>query len=295
VAVTRIGTSGWRYKDWRGDFYPKGLVQKRELEYASARMSSLEINGTFYSLQRPKLFQQWAAETPPDFVFAVKGGRFITHMKKLREIDAPLANFFASGVLALEEKLGPFLWQLPEQLPFDEKRLDAFLTLLPRDTKAASALAKKHDHRLEGRSWTEVRKKRPIRHAIEIRHESYLCPDCIALLRRHRIALVFADTAQKFPYAEDLTADFLYLRLHGSKRLYASGYSDEELEQWAKRIRCWRSGKEPKDARRAAPIDRKLKGFPKDVYVYFDNTDVERRAPYDAIALMKKLASRTAS
>lgn len=289
VSELYIGTSGWRYKPWRGTWYPTGLPQHRELAYAASRLSSLEINGTFYSLQKPELFQRWYADTPPGFVFAVKGGRFITHMKKLRDIESPLANFFASGLLCLEEKLGPILWQFPGSLPYDLERFERFFALLPRDTSAAAALARRHDQRLEGRAWTRIRKNRPLRHAIEIRHRSFLVPEFIELLRRWNIALVFAETANVFPYSEDLTADFVYLRLHGSTQLYISGYSDEELDAWAHRIRCWRAGREPGDARRCAPIDRALKGFEKDVYVYFDNTDVKLRAPYDAMGLMQRL------
>ena len=148
----RVGISGWRYPPWRGVFYPAGLAQRRELEYASRRMTSVEINGSFYSLQRPESYRRWAAETPDDFVFAVKGPRFVTHMKKLAGVEAPLANFFASGVLALGPKLGPLLWQLPPSLGFDPGRLDRFFEQLPRSTGAAAALAERHDERMDGRS-----------------------------------------------------------------------------------------------------------------------------------------------
>jgi uncharacterized protein YecE (DUF72 family) len=212
----RIGISGWRYAGWRGSFYPKGLRQRDELAYASRHFDTIEINGTHYSLQRPESFARWRDETPEDFVFAVKGSRFITHMKQLRDVETPLANFFASGVLRLEEKLGPFLWQFSPRFRFDAERFDRFLTLLPRDSTAAAALAEHHDHRLTGRAWTKTERRRRLRHAVEIRHPSFLDPTFVRLLRRHNVALVFAD-AVDWPYAEDVTADFLYLRLHARR------------------------------------------------------------------------------
>jgi uncharacterized protein YecE (DUF72 family) len=201
----RIGISGWRYGPWRGTFYPKALPQKRELAYASRRLNSIEINGSFYSLQRPEYYRQWYDETPDDFVFSVKGGRFITHMKKLRDIDEALANFFASGVLALEEKLGPILWQFPPGFALNMERFEQFFELLPRDTQGAARLAKRHGRKLKGRVYTKTEANRPLRHAVEVRHPSFLVPPFIKLLRRHNIAFVFADTAGLWPYTEDVT------------------------------------------------------------------------------------------
>ena len=172
----RIGISGWTYKPWRGDFYPEGLPHKRELAYASSIFNSIEVNGTFYGLQRPKAFADWAEATPADFVFAVKGSRYITHMLKLKNVGTPLANFFASGVLRLRDKLGPILWQFPPQLGFDAERFAAFFALLPRDSGAALALARRHDERLDGRAWLEIDHVRPLRHAVEIRHPSFVDP-----------------------------------------------------------------------------------------------------------------------
>jgi uncharacterized protein YecE (DUF72 family) len=286
----RIGISGWRYPPWRGIFYPKGLPQKDELAYASRQFSTIEINGTFYSLQRPERFASWYAATPEDFVFAVKGGRFITHMKRLRNVEAPLANFFASGVLRLKEKLGPILWQFPPNFAFHEPLFDDFLALLPRDTAAAACLARRHDQRVAGRSW--IGRGPPgceIRHAVEIRHQSFMTPRFIALLRRHGVALVFADTVE-FPYCEDATADFLYLRLHGLEELYVSGYSAAALSRWARRIASWAAGRMPKDAVLVGPKPAAT-GTPRDVYVYFDN-DAKVRAPFDAIALATRLKLR---
>jgi uncharacterized protein YecE (DUF72 family) len=282
----RIGISGWRYAGWRGSFYPKGLRQRDELAYASRHFDTIEINGTHYSLQRPESFARWRDETPEDFVFAVKGSRFITHMKQLRGVETPLANFFASGVLRLEEKLGPFLWQFSPRFRFDAERFDRFLTLLPRDSTAAAALAEHHDHRLTGRAWTKTERRRRLRHAVEIRHPSFLDPTFVRLLRRHNVALVFAD-AVDWPYAEDVTADFLYLRLHGSEELYVSGYDDAALDHWAARIRRWSQGGQPEDAKLIDP-DTRPRRHARDVYVYFDN-DAKVRAPIDAQALRQRL------
>jgi len=287
----RIGISGWTYGGWRGSFYPSRLRHSDELPYASLQVDTIEINGTHYSLQRPDSFARWHDETPEGFVFAVKGSRFITHLKQLRDIETPLANFFASGVLRLEEKLGPFLWQFSPRFKFDAERLESFFALLPTDTQTAAALAERHDQRLSGRAWTRTERRRDLRHAIEIRHPSFLDPAFVALLRRHRVALVFADSVA-WPYAEDLTADFVYLRLHGSEELYTSGYSDEALDHWAARIRLWARGLEPNDARLIAPETRAPRHNARDVYVYFDN-DAKVRAPVDARSLRAKLADFT--
>ena len=281
-----VGTSGWVYPPWRGTFYPPGLPHRRELEYLSRQVNSIEINGSFYSLQRPASYQAWAAATPEDFIFAVKGGRFITHMKKLRDVETPLANFFASGVLALGAKLGPLLWQLPPNLAFDADRLATFLALLPRSTAEAATLAHRHDERLEGRAWTCTDLDRPLRHALEVRHPSYRDPALIELLRSQDVALVIADTAGTWPYLEDITADFVYIRLHGDSELYVSGYSDEALNTWAQRIRGWRAGESPPTEHTIAPP---APARPREIFVYFDN-DAKVRAPVDAISLARKLA-----
>ncbi|RIL03991.1 MAG: DUF72 domain-containing protein, partial [Proteobacteria bacterium] len=245
MAAIRIGISGWRYAGWRGVFYPRGLAQRRELEFASRVLATIEINGSFYSLQRPESWDAWYRATPPDFVFAVKGSRYVTHMLKLRGVERALANFFASGLLGLREKLGPLLWQLPPNLGFDAERVGAFLALLPRDTEAALALARRRDARMTGRARLPIDAKRPLRHALEVRHPSFADPAFVALLRRHGVALVVADTAGRWPYCEDVTADFVYVRLHGEKQLYASGYDAAAIERWAARIRAWSEGGEP--------------------------------------------------
>src|ERR1700732_3864275 len=263
----RIGISGWRYKPWRGVFYPKGLPQNRELAYAAETFRSIEINGTFYSLQTPASFERWAAETPDDFVFAVKGPRYITHMLRLREIKPPLANSVASGVFRLGRKLGPILWQFPPNFRFDPKRIEAFLKLLPQDTEKAAAIARRHDKWLKKRVDVRPAMHGPLRHAIEIRHESFLVKEFIDLLRAYDVAMVCAD-AVEWPRRMDLTAEFVYCRLHGSEVLYASGYGDKDLDQWARCVAPWAMGKEPPNVERIVNQPAH-KMAARDVYLYF--------------------------
>ena len=291
MATIRIGISGWRYEPWRGTFYPKGLAQRSELNYAASKLGSIEINGSFYSLQRPESYAQWYAETPEDFVFALKGPRFITHMIRLRNAEQPLANFLASGIFNLREKLGPVLWQFPPNFQFDAERMATFFDLLPRDTAAAAKLARKRHSRMVGRSRLAIDENRPMRYAVEIRHDSFKDPAFVKLLRDHNIALVVAETARRWPMMWDVTADFIYMRLHGDKELYRSGYSDKALDRWAKRIDAWSRGSEPKDAKRVTK-DKPPSSRPRDVYCFFDNTDVKLRAPFDAQSIMKKLSLR---
>ncbi|UOK71302.1 DUF72 domain-containing protein [Ancylobacter polymorphus] len=287
-AAIRIGVSGWTYAPWRGHFYPKGLTQARELSYAARQFPTLEINGTFYGLQRPEVFERWAQSTPDAFVFAVKGSRFITHTKRLRDVRLPLANFLASGLLNLGVKMGPLLWQLPPTLRFDPALIGEFLALLPKDTEAAARLAGQHDARVDGRAAVDIDFSRPLRHAVEIRHESFRTSAFVDLLREHGVALVCADTV-KWPRLMDLTADFAYCRLHGSTELYRSRYPDDELALWAQRIGAWAEGKEMPDGDFAgAPtLDRRRR----EVFVFFDNTD-KRHAPEDARRLMEMLDLR---
>lgn len=267
----RVGISGWAYPRWRGDFYPRGLVQREELAYAAARMGSIEINGSFYSLQRPSSYAAWRDAAPDDFVFAVKGGRFITHMKRLRDVEAPLANFFASGVLALGPKLGPVLWQLPESVRYDAPLLAEFFDLLPRSTTEAAKLAEHHDGRLSGdRLLTTTDEARPLKHVLEFRHRSFCTDEAFALLREHDIGCVVADTAGRWPEPDAVTSDVVYVRLHGDTELYTSGYTDEALDRWAERCRAWAESA--------------------DTYVYFDN-DARGHAPHDALALQHRLAA----
>jgi uncharacterized protein YecE (DUF72 family) len=267
--VIRVGISGWRYEPWRGVWYPDGLAQRRELEFCAQHFPTVEINGSFYSLQRPESYDAWHRATPPGFVFAVKGSRYVTHFLKLKNVEQPLANFFASGVLALREKLGPFLWQLPPGLAYERVRLAAFFALLPRTTAEALALARGRDARMTGRVRLAIDADRPVRHAVEVRHASFVNDEFRTLAGRYGVAVVIADTAGKWPLMLDAAGTIAYVRLHGDIRIYTSGYSERALVVWARRIRRW------------AREDR-------DVYVYFDN-DVKVRAPFDALGLTRLL------
>ncbi len=278
----RIGISGWRYEPWRGTFYPKGLAQWRELEYASRKMSTIEINGSFYSLQTPASYRMWYDATPEGFLFAVKGGRYITHMLRLRNVRAALGNFFASGIAELRDKLGPFLWQFPPNFAYDAERVESFLAMLPYDTDAAAAVARRHDQKLKTRAVCVYKPARTLRHAMEVRHPSFEDPGFIALLRKYNVAFVIADTARKWIERDDVTADFVYIRLHGAVDLYHSRYTDEEIARFASRIDCWARGAEPTDALRIGQPAARAPS--RDVYCYFDNTD-KVHAPDNAIAL----------
>ena len=263
MARARIGISGWTYPGWRGDFYPAGLPRRRELAYAAERLASIEINGSFYALQKPSSYARWRDETPAEFVFAVKGGRYITHVERLRDVTEALANFFASGVLALGPKLGPLLWQLPPTLQFDADLLGAFLQQLPRSTTDAAALGARHGEKVSGdRVYLDVVADVPVRHAIEVRHPSFDTVPARALFERHEVAVVLADTAGRYPVIDSPAEEFAYLRLHGDRELYASGYTAEALDRWASHIRAYVA-----DGR--------------DVYAYFDN-DMKGFAPRDA-------------
>ncbi len=284
-ADIRIGVSGWTYTPWRGNFYPAGLKQKDELSYAARQFNALEINGTFYGMQVPPSFRTWANTAPPGFLYAVKGPRYLTHMLKLTRPEAPLANFFASGVLALGDKLGPILWQFPAIFAFNPDKLEHFFSLLPRTTSEAAQLARRHDHRLRAPAHLQLDAERPIRHAMEIRHESFRDPRFIALLRKHDVALVCADTVD-WPLLMDVTSDFVYCRLHGNQELYNSRYSEDELDRWADRVRRWSSGKTNRDGTFVAPpmADSRKR----DCFVFFDNTD-KLQAPDNARGLMRRL------
>jgi uncharacterized protein YecE (DUF72 family) len=287
-ARIRIGVSGWRYAPWRGTFYPQGLPQRSELKFASRFLSAIEINGSFYALQKPASYALWYEQTPEDFVFSIKGSRYISHFRRLSDVRKPLANFFASGVLNLREKLGPILWQFPPNFEFDELRMQAFLDLLPRDTAGAAALARKRDAFMKGRTSFAIDESRALRYAIEIRNNTFLVPSFIDLLRKYNVAAVIAETARKWPMVQDITADFIYMRLHGDKEIYRSGYSNKSLQRWALRIAQWHRGTEPPDARKVE-IRRKPPKRRRDVYCFFDNTDLKLRAPFDARSLAEKL------
>jgi uncharacterized protein YecE (DUF72 family) len=283
--IVHIGISGWTYKPWRGVFYPEKLPQKEELAYAARMFPTIEINGTFYSLQQPSSFERWANETPADFVFSIKASRQITHMRRLRNIEIPLANFFASGILKLGGKLGPILWQFPPSFKFDHELVESFFALLPRDTMQAAMMAMSHDPWMKDRAFTEPLNKMSLRHAMEIRHKSFVTPEFVELLRKYQVAIVCAD-AVEWPRLMDVTSDFVYCRLHGSEVLYASGYDDAALDQWAARIAAWTRGQEPTDAEKASMHTAAT--MQRDVYVYFDN-DTKVRPPFDAQNLILRV------
>ncbi len=247
-------------------------------------MNSIEINGTFYRLQTPKSFAHWRESTPAGFVFSVKASRYLTHVRRANDIGEGIANFLASGLFALDEKLGPILWQFPPNFRFDAERMESFLAMLPHDTDQAAGLARHHSLGAE-RSLIKPPSSRSLNHAVEIRHDSFRTPQFIDMLCRHRITLVFADTV-KWPYMEDVTGPVIYARLHGSEELYVSGYSDKAIAAWAERFRAWAHGCEPNDAKwiggDASPVQVR------DVFVYFDN-DVKVHAPFNAQTLARIL------
>jgi uncharacterized protein YecE (DUF72 family) len=284
-----VGTSGYAYVGWRGRFYPAGLSPRSELAYASRIFSSIEINRSFYALLSPAMCTAWRDAVPPGFVFSLKGSRFITHNKKLRDTEQALANFFASGPLALGDMLGPIVWQLSANMAFDAGRLESFLANLPTSTAQAAQLASRHDERVK-QAHLQVDQDRPLRHVLEPRHPSFASPECAALLRRYRVALAVSDSPS-WHYIEEPTADFMYIRLHGSQQLYASQYTDAELAHWAGHVRAFLRGRMPADARRIS--DTQAAG-PQDVFVYFDN-DAQAFAAQDAQRLAKLLSRNAAA
>lgn len=269
MGKVRVGVSGWSYASWRGDFYPSDLPRKKWLFWISRRFDTLEANGSFYSLLSPTTYGAWYDQTPREHRIAVKGSRFITHNKKLGNARLALANFLASGVLALGEKLGPMLWQLSSRHTFDRERLEAFFDLLPRDTRSAARLASEHDERV-AEPFLAGDPNHRIRHVIEPRHTSFFHAEAIDAFRKARVALAVSHSG-RWPMHEEPTAGFTYVRLHGSPDTYASRYTDEQIAAWARKIRAWsREG---------------------DVYVYFDN-DARGHAPHDAERLTRQLAAR---
>ncbi len=238
----RVGIGGWTYEPWRGTFYPVDLPQKRELEYASRQVTSIEINGTFYGLQKPETFAKWRDETPDDFVFALKAPRFVTNRKVLADAGATIARFFASGVMELGNKLGPINWQLAPTKTFDAADVEAFLKLLPE--------------RVEGCV---------VRHVLEVRHESFRSPEFIALMRRHGVAVAIAGDSD-YPQIPDITAPFVYARIMGTKKTAKLGYSPSELTRWASRAKAWAAGTPVDGLDYVTPLGADNK--PRDVYIY---------------------------
>ena len=281
AGTIRLGTAGWVFEPWRKSYYPEGLKQKDELAYSSARLGNIEINATFYSHQKAASFENWASQTPDDFVFTVKGHQLVTHIKRLKDVELPLANFFASGVMALGKKLGPFCWQLPGNSSYDETRMEAFLSLLPQTPQALLALAGKTDYG-KNPPYLDATGITRVRHAIEVRHKSFADPRFIAQLRAHNVALVVADTAD-WPYA-DQTADFAYARLQGAPG--AESYTPAERDQRAQWLRAWSEGKTAPDA--PLVTDAADAGAARDVFAFFVSTDKEH-APDNARGVMATL------
>lgn len=261
--------SGWVYPPWRSTFYPPGLRQADELEYASRRVTSIEINGSFYSLQKPDSWHKWSDATPDDFVFSVKAPRFITHIRKLEDVREPLANFFASGILALGAKLGAILWQLPPGFDYDPETMEAFLDLLPHNTREAEDVASQRSSRMAGRELLTGDANRPIRHAIEPRSHSFDDPDFARQLESHNVAAVLGDSRSRWPRLDWVTADFAYARLHGESDTYPNGYDDSGLDLWEEWIRDH--------------LDHE-----RDVYAYFD-TENKVHSPHDAMNLLERM------
>jgi uncharacterized protein YecE (DUF72 family) len=260
--MIRVGIGGWVFKPWRGEFYPEGLPQARELEYASRKLTAIEINGTFYSTQKPESFRKWAAETPDDFVFSLKGPRFTTHRRVLAEAGESVERFFSSGVTELKGKLGPILWQFHPGKKFEPDDFAAFLALLPQ--------------RLDGT---------PIRHAVEVRHESFLTPAFVVLLRKFSVAPVLVES-DKHPLIADVTGDFVYARLQRTSEKEKTGYPARALDAWAKRARSFADGGAPDDLTTIAPPSSAA--AKRDVFIYMIS-GAKVRAPAAAMALIERL------
>lgn len=272
MARPLIGVSGWSYDAWRGDFYPEGLARARQLAYLATRLPAVEVNGTFYSLQRPTTFRRWADQTPENFTISLKGSRYVTHLLRLVGVETALANFFASGVLELGGRLGPIVWQLPPTLAYDADLIDRFLALLPRTTDAAGELAQRHDDRLPPeRATTRPLVSAPIHHVLEVRHRSFDVPAFAELLSRHDVAVVRNDAPKPWPVLDLASSSVAYARLHGHSRLYASRYGDGALDEWAAWCERWMTAG-------------------RDVHVYFDN-DSEGHAPHDAVRLLGRMGT----
>jgi uncharacterized protein YecE (DUF72 family) len=262
--MIRVGIGGWVYEPWRGVFYPKGLPHARELSHASRNVTSIEINGTFYGTQKPASFRRWADETPDDFVFSLKGPRYATHRRVLAEAGESIERFFASGVLELKSKLGPVLWQFPPTKALAAEDFAAFLALLPTQ--------------LDGTG---------IRHAVEVRHESFLTPEFVELLRKHSVA-VAAIESDKHPLIADVTGDFIYARLQRTSEKLQTGYAPKALAAWAKRAQAWADGGAPEDLPTFAAARAEAKKAKRDVFIYMI-AGAKVRAPAAAMALIERL------
>jgi uncharacterized protein YecE (DUF72 family) len=261
----RVGIGGWNYDPWRHNFYPADLPRKRELEYASRCVTSIEVNSTYYSAQKAATYSRWRSETPDGFVFSLKAPRYITEGKKLADAKRGIDGFIFGGLSEFGDKLGPISWQFPPSRRFDRDDFAGFLDLLPRD--------------LDGRK---------LRHVLEVRNETFMNDVYLALARSHEMPTVFTDSPE-YPSFADLTGNFIYARLMRSRPSITAGYADEELDAWAQRARAWADGGEPDDLPHVAKSDAAKKGAgPRDVYIYFISAAKERN-PSAAMALIERL------
>ena len=258
----RVGVGGWTYEPWRNNFFPEGLPHSRELEYASRQLTAIEVNGTYYGTLKPASFKKWHDETPADFVFSLKASRYATNRRVLADAGESITRFVESGISELGQKLGPIVWQFMPGKVFEPQDFEAFLALLPAS--------------VDGQT---------LRHVVDVRHESFMTPEYLALARRYRVATVFAD-AEKFPSFADLSGDFVYARLMQSDAALATGYADAALDAWAERARRWAAGDAPADLPSLeAPANHCA---PRDVFVYFIN-GAKEQAPAAAMALLGRL------
>ena len=264
AGAIRVGVGGWTYEPWRANFFPQGLSKTRELEYASRKLTAIEVNGTYYSTQKPATFAKWRDETPEDFVFSLKASRYSTNRRVLAEAGESIGRFVDSGITELGAKLGPIVWQFAPTKRFEPDDFGAFVDLLP---KKLGSIA--------------------IRHVLDVRHDSFKTPEYLALARKAGVATVFADS-DDYPSFADLTADFVYARLMRTQPEIASGYADSDLDAWAARAQRWSLGDEPDDLPRVAPIAASAKTAPRDVFIYFIS-GAKERAPAAAMALIERL------
>jgi uncharacterized protein YecE (DUF72 family) len=258
-----VGVGGWVFEPWRDNFYPKGLSQKRELEYAASKLTSIEINGTYYGSQRPESFARWREETPDGFVFALKGNRFVTNRRVLAEAGPSIEKFFAQGLTELKEKLGPINWQFAPTKKFDPADVEAFLKLLPQSHEGS-----------------------PLRHALEVRHDSFANAEFVDLARAHGAAIIYTDKTE-FPAIADLTAGFVYARLQRAEETLKDGYAPKALDAWAARAKTWAAGGAPDDLPCAGAAE-KTPPYQRDVFVYFIN-GFKPKAPHAAMAMIGRI------
>ena len=260
----RAGIGGWLFAPWRNNFYPAKWPQKRELEYASRHVTSIEINSTYYRGQTPATYAKWQRETPAGFLFALKAQKDATAERVLANAGRRIKGFVFGGIAELGDRLGPISWQFPPYKRFERDDFAAFLDLLPRELNGL-----------------------PLRHVLEVRHESFMCREYLALARAHRLPTVFTDSPD-YPSFADLTGDFVYARLMRSRAEIAAGYDSTELDAWAARARAWASGAAPADLPHVAKEASAAADTPRDVYLYFISAAKERN-PAAAMALLERL------